>query len=323
MAQSFFQTLFGWAGPKPSGPAPVLRGIPPGRQAVPNAVPGFQGGAFRQYVPSPRQATAPAGGKYTTMCVRMCDGFYFPISHSTSRGGFSRDAAACQDRCANVEARLFYRPASSSEMKDAVDLTGRVYGRLPIAFKHRKTYVKGCTCRPAPWSAAERVRHRSYAVAAGVDVGPEREGLETPQVIAGHSGTGVSTVTVQIADTVEAQPQTDQHLEPTAAGAVEAQRPEAAPEPTVVEVPAVAAPSVGVGAAATKPVSLTAASGAAERRGASVRRARADATERRGRRSTRNNGRQYSSGPGVIGLFGAGQQQKRYTWPGDRPTSYR
>ena len=46
---------------------------------------------------------------YRTLCVRLCDGFYFPISPATPQSRFARDADACSASCGS-EARLFYHP---------------------------------------------------------------------------------------------------------------------------------------------------------------------------------------------------------------------
>ncbi len=127
-------------------------------------------------------------GSYTTMCVRMCDGYYFPISHRVPRGRFHRDADICRTRCDQGDARLFYHSSSGEDMKSAVDLTGRAYARLPIAFMHRKKRVVGCGCRPEPWSVEALVRHEGYAIAEGVTV--------RGTVLAGGSSRGQGTLTV-------------------------------------------------------------------------------------------------------------------------------
>jgi hypothetical protein len=42
--------------------------------------------------PASAPATNPLSGTYRTVCVRLCDGFYFPISFSTYRSHFKKDA---------------------------------------------------------------------------------------------------------------------------------------------------------------------------------------------------------------------------------------
>ncbi len=163
-AQGFFQQLFGLS------PAPHAVTRPSARpsRATINGWPQPANSAA-PYDPNQPARTAPQGsGSYTTMCVRMCDGFYFPISHRVPRSRFHRDADICRERCPGSEARLFYHSSASGSMRDAADLTGRAYARLPIAFRHRKQLVKGCGCKPEPWSVEALARHEGYAIAAGL-----------------------------------------------------------------------------------------------------------------------------------------------------------
>ncbi len=191
-AQGFFQQLFGsstspqvHSAPRATAPRQPIGGAPLRIQ-----IPAETAGASRSY----RDASSSySGGKegtgsYTTMCVRMCDGYYFPISHRVPRGRFYRDADVCRSRCDMGDARLFYHSSSGEDMKSAVDLTGRAYARLPVAFMHRKTRVAGCGCRPEPWSTEAQVRHEGYAIAEGVIV----RGV----VVAGGSSRGQGTLTV-------------------------------------------------------------------------------------------------------------------------------
>lgn len=101
-------------------------------------------------------------GSYKTICVRTCDGYYFPISSSTTRKGFARDEARCQASCGGG-ARLFHVPANQSTVDGAVDDDGRAYAAMKTAFLYRKQKVEGCQCHNAPWSETELSRHRTYA----------------------------------------------------------------------------------------------------------------------------------------------------------------
>jgi hypothetical protein len=126
-----------------------------------------QGSPFGPPMRSPFAPYAPSYGyddmgSYRTLCVRLCDGFYFPISYRTTRGGLARDADVCAASCGD-EGRLFYHPNPGGDVDTMVDMTGRAYADLPTAFTYRKRLVNGCQCRPQPWSEAERQRHRAYA----------------------------------------------------------------------------------------------------------------------------------------------------------------
>ncbi len=107
------------------------------------------------------QSLAP-GGTYRTLCVRLCDGFYFPISSAATQGSLAHDAEICSASC-DSEARLFYHSNVGGDVDTMVDLTGLAYSLLPNAYKYRKRLVDGCRCHPPPWSEAERARHRAYA----------------------------------------------------------------------------------------------------------------------------------------------------------------
>ncbi len=106
-------------------------------------------------------------GPFRTLCVRMCDGYYFPISHSTSSANLSHDAERCTASCGG-DARLFYHANPGGDVETMLDLTGRIYGSYPTAFKYRRTLVAGCQCRPQPWAESELARHRAYAMAGKV-----------------------------------------------------------------------------------------------------------------------------------------------------------
>jgi hypothetical protein len=90
-------------------------------------------------------------GNYKTLCVRTCDGFYFPISYAVSRNQFRSDADACRARCPQAETRLFVVKGGATddgEQSYAAD-TGEAYSKLPNALRYRREVVNGCTCGAA------------------------------------------------------------------------------------------------------------------------------------------------------------------------------
>lgn len=157
-AQTLFDTLFGWANPKPK--AKVITHTPRRRSAFRDSVyPGISDwGDAAPLVPKVKRRTY----RYRTVCVRVCDGYYFPISFATSRSGLQRDSDICRQRCGAMGA-LYFTPSPHGDIDKAVDLDGRRYADLNDAYRYRKTYVKGCSCRAQPWSRSERARHASYA----------------------------------------------------------------------------------------------------------------------------------------------------------------
>lgn len=114
--------------------------------------------------PTPWRA-ADAQRTYKTMCVRLCDGAYFPISFATTRDRFANDEAACRSRCGSP-ARLFVFPNPGGSPDSMQDRSGRSYIELPTAFQFRRGSVQGCSCRAQPWEIASQERHRRYALQA-------------------------------------------------------------------------------------------------------------------------------------------------------------
>jgi hypothetical protein len=116
---------------------------------------------FAPYTPG-EDVRVHDGSTYRTLCVRLCDGYYFPISHATGQDGFMRDAEQCAASCGS-DARLFYHLNPGGDVASMLDLTGRTYSSYPVAFKYRRARVQGCQCRPEPWTKTERERHSGYA----------------------------------------------------------------------------------------------------------------------------------------------------------------
>lgn len=103
-----------------------------------------------------------ARGTYRTVCVRLCDGFFFPISFATTPDRFGADENACLSRC-GAPARLYVYPNPGGEPEQMTDLKGQPYTALKSAFLFRTEYVEACTCKPHPWEQEALARHRLYA----------------------------------------------------------------------------------------------------------------------------------------------------------------
>lgn len=100
--------------------------------------------------------------KYRTLCVRLCDGAYFPVSYSTSAGNFARDEEICQRSCTSP-AKLYVYKNPGEEVDQMHDIGGEPYSKLSTAFLFRTTYDASCTCKPHPWEEAALAQHRLYA----------------------------------------------------------------------------------------------------------------------------------------------------------------
>ncbi len=101
---------------------------------------------------------APAG-TYHTVCVRTCDGYYFPISYSTVPSRFADDEHTCQRLCPAAEATLYSYRNPGEQMEQAVSASGQQYTALPNAFRYRKELVSSCSCRKPGESWADALRN--------------------------------------------------------------------------------------------------------------------------------------------------------------------
>lgn len=79
----------------------------------------------------------------TKYCVRLCDGFFFPLSLAESEVGYGQ--ATCSALCPSAVTQLFTAPPGS----DGIELAsaqGVSYSSLPRAYAYRKQVSRSCTC---------------------------------------------------------------------------------------------------------------------------------------------------------------------------------
>lgn len=74
---------------------------------------------------------------YRTLCVRTCDGAFFPISPSTPPADFGRDAAQCQRMCPGAQTELYYSQLNQEADDMVSTITGQPYRDMPNAFAYR------------------------------------------------------------------------------------------------------------------------------------------------------------------------------------------
>ncbi len=98
----------------------------------------------------------PPSGTFRTVCVRTCDGAYFPVSFATVQARFQDDEKTCRALCPATEAALFAYRNPGEDMNQAVSINGQPYSALPNAFKYRTEFNPSCACKAAgqTWSDA-------------------------------------------------------------------------------------------------------------------------------------------------------------------------
>jgi hypothetical protein len=298
-AQSFLDGLFGIfssgnASKKPSAPPPAAAAPAVTRIMPPPG--GYSRGGTFSYEDGEDYDTWERRGAYRAVCVRLCDGYYWPISNSVPGGSLHRAARQCASSC-DGEARLYYQSSASSDPETLVDLAGRRYRDLPNALLYRKRLIDGCTCKPMPWTAAEAARHRGYAADQAealmlAGAGKGRDGRPSAEVIAG--GDKELGPPAAAHGEVVGQAASDQVANPDDSADAETLA-EHAPAATVAVPP--------TSAEAVKPVP---AGGGVSARS-------------RSERAVRTRVRPSTAGYGRVQVLPAGAQ---YAWPGDGPGRY-
>jgi Protein of unknown function (DUF2865) len=107
-------------------------------------------------IPPPSADLGAPSGTFRTVCVRTCDGAYFPVSFATYQARFPDDEKTCKQLCPATEATLFSYRNPGKDINQAVSLSGQTYSSLPNAFKFRTEFNPSCACKAAgqTWSDA-------------------------------------------------------------------------------------------------------------------------------------------------------------------------
>lgn len=138
--RNFFEELFGVA---PPDETTGLREVPVGPAEPEPADP------FADQPVDER----PRGGSQA-ICVRSCDGGFFPLSYTAKNSNLDDLNGLCKALCPNAEVKLYTR-APWKDVNEAVSIDGEPYPDHPNALKFQKTYDSSCGCKPPNQSWAE------------------------------------------------------------------------------------------------------------------------------------------------------------------------
>jgi hypothetical protein len=200
-------------------------------------------------------------GRYRSVCVRLCDGFFYPVHYATYGSQLGQDAQQCQSSCA-APAELYVYRNPGQDIEQAVSLSGSAYMDLPVALRFRKEYVKGCSCKQAeynpteieaankraeggPAAAEPAAGHRDATAAA-----PPPPQAPAPQAAAPAPASGPE---VNLDITGSNEPLPPPQAEATPAAIPEAQQPPPPPPAVEAAIPQPSAPPVDTEAAAPPP----------------------------------------------------------------------
>ena len=122
-----------------------------------------------QTLPPPSADLGAPSGTFRTVCVRTCDGGYFPVSFATYQARFQDDERTCKALCPATEATLFTYRNPGEDINQAVSISGQPYSSLPNAFKFRTEFNPSCACKAAGQTWSEALK--SVDDRAGVEQG--------------------------------------------------------------------------------------------------------------------------------------------------------
>ncbi|MCZ8185956.1 MAG: DUF2865 domain-containing protein [Beijerinckiaceae bacterium] len=100
----------------------------------------------------------------TNYCVRLCDGFAFPIGESGV--GQQVQEVACRSACPGAETALFTLPAGARDLS-ALSRGGAAYTRLPTAFRYQQQVSQACSCRPVGSTQSANAFYRDLTLKPG------------------------------------------------------------------------------------------------------------------------------------------------------------
>src|ERR1700675_4585617 len=161
--------------------------------------------------PVPGADLGPQSGTYRTVCVRTCDGFYFPISFATVPARFSDDEKTCKNLCPASEATLFSYRNPGEDMNQAVSINGQPYSSSPNAFRYRQEFNPSCACKAAgqTWSdALKSIDDKAEAEQQGDIIVTEESAkkMARPPTKGAATKKGATTATAPAAPAPEASP---------------------------------------------------------------------------------------------------------------------
>ena len=89
-----------------------------------------------------------------TVCVRLTDGYFWPISYSTLTDYLAQDAQSCQASCPTTPVALYYYDNPGQEPEQMRNQFGEPYTALPSAFRYREELdtSEAASCKVAPRS---------------------------------------------------------------------------------------------------------------------------------------------------------------------------
>jgi len=98
------------------------------------------------------EARIPSWGSGRPVCVRTCDGYFFPLANSP--GGRESQSDMCRALCPAARTEVFFMSADGN-IENASSRTGSSYSSLPNAGRYLRQFDPSCGCRKQGQSWAQ------------------------------------------------------------------------------------------------------------------------------------------------------------------------
>jgi Protein of unknown function (DUF2865) len=152
-------------GHAPSGPSNIFEALFGGiaRLGAPSDQEPQMNGRFDDQPPTRNDQSAPPSGEgggvhahagSYAVCVRTCDGSFFPVSYSGAGSRADSLEDVCRALCPNADMALYSFPFGGT-IEEAESPAGEPYANLPNAGKFERAYDPSCSCRRKGQSWAE------------------------------------------------------------------------------------------------------------------------------------------------------------------------
>ena len=159
---------------------PEARGLPGVIEILPD---GTMPGAGIRADPMYDAPYQPRAQSERAVCVRSCDGYFFPLDISAFRARADGDEL-CGKLCPGTKTEVYFLPPGAA-IEQAANTSGDSYTALPNASRYKQVYDAACACKPRTetWAGvlrgAEQTFERVQEAEAG-DAAKQQKALPRP-----------------------------------------------------------------------------------------------------------------------------------------------
>jgi hypothetical protein len=173
---NILEAIFGGGGRSPFGsttPASIPASPEEQQQSIENSI------------ENEKKHANVSAGSYA-VCVRTCDGSFFPVSYSGAGSRTDSLEDVCRSLCPNADTALYSFPFGGT-IAQAASSTGEPYVDLPNALKFQQSFDPSCSCRRRgeSWAQALAAAEAKYGhEAKDILVTPEKSAEMSRPIIA-------------------------------------------------------------------------------------------------------------------------------------------